>query len=239
MGSGSERPDFGLDAPRVVAFYTAVAVIGAALTVAGATTVSGLFVPGVILLIIGVMTAGLMVRSSRHGKIVMRDRVLDSLGFTGSEHILDLGCGRGLMLLGAAQRAPRGTATGIDLWLTADQAGSSAEACMANARILGVAERVRLYDGDMSDLPFENASFDMVLACLAIHNVHDKDKRRRVITEAARVLRPSGRLAIIDFARTGEYAATAKAAGMSAVQRSSLSFVMYPPVRVVTAARSQ
>ncbi len=67
-------------------------------------------------LVRGCGVAGLMLYSSQIGKVRVSDRLLDTLRLPGVEDVLDLGCGSGLMLLGAAARAPAGTATGIDLW---------------------------------------------------------------------------------------------------------------------------
>ena len=167
------KPDFGLDGPPVVAIFVGIGAVGVALLVVTAATGVSLAGPGWALVSIGLLTTGLMVHSSKRGKVLVQDKVLNQLGFRGSEDVLDLGCGSGLMLLGAATRAPQGTATGIDLWRLVDQVGSSRDSCMANARALGVADRVTLVDGDMSDLPFEDGTFDVVLACLAIHNIHD------------------------------------------------------------------
>jgi hypothetical protein len=73
--------DYGLDAPAVVV-GNAVGGIAA----------------------LAVAQAGLMVRSSRAGKLTERDRLLDELPWRGDERVLDVGCGRGLLLIGAAGR---------------------------------------------------------------------------------------------------------------------------------------
>lgn len=232
------RPYFGVDAPPVIAVFGAMTVLGAVLLVlAGTGTATGAGVPGLVFLLVGAATAGLMLHSSFRGKIRVRDRLLDRLGMRGDEHIVDLGCGSGLMLLGALVRAPRGHGTGIDLWRTVDQAGSNPRQAAANARALGVGDRVELITGDMSDLPLEDASADLVLACLSIHNIHDRAARDRTIAEAGRVLRAGGRLALIDMARTAEYAEAARRAGLTDVTLSRRSLLMYPPVRILTAAK--
>lgn len=92
-------------------------------------------------------------------------------------------------------------------------------------------------DGDMTDLPFADSSFDVVLACLAIHNLHPSKRREQTIREAVRVLRPGGRLAIIDIAGTKTYTAVARASGLHEVCRSSYRLGIWPPVRVVTGTR--
>ncbi|WIM94359.1 class I SAM-dependent methyltransferase [Actinoplanes oblitus] len=232
------RPDYGLDAPPVVYTFAGVTVLGALVTAAGVGfghwPVTAI---GVLWLAIGVLTVIAMVLSSRVGKVRLRDRLLDRERLAEDADVLDLGPGRGLMLLGAAVRAPRGTATGIDLWRAGDQGGTSRENCLANARRLGVADRVSLVDGDMSDLPFPDGSFDLVTASLAVHNIADRAARNRTVREAARVLRPGGRLLLIDFSKTAEYAEDAAAAGLVEVERSGRLFSMYPPVRVVTAVK--
>jgi hypothetical protein len=95
------------------------------------------------------LQAGLMVRSSRSGKLRERDRLLDDLPWRGDEWVLDVGCGRrGLLLIGAARRLTTGRAVGLDLWRRQDQAGNDPASTMANAEVEGVAERVELRDGD-------------------------------------------------------------------------------------------
>ena len=51
------------------------------------------------------------------------------------------------------------------------------------------------------------------------------------------MVRPGGRVAVLDLRATGEYAIAFEDAGLVDVERSGLSFRMYPPVRVVTARR--
>jgi arsenite methyltransferase len=231
------RISYGLDAPPVVVGFLAAGLLGTACLILTTVTHARLLGLGVALFVVGWPTAALMIHSSVRGKRVVRDRVLDQLALSGDEDVVDLGPGRGLMLLGAAQRTPRGSGTGIDLWRSIDQAGSRPERLIANATALGVAERVRVLTGDFSSRLLPAASADVVLACLALHNVHDREKRRAVLLEAARMLRPGGRMAIVDFAKTSEYVQDARAAGLIDVTRSARTPLMWPPVRVVTARK--
>jgi ubiquinone/menaquinone biosynthesis C-methylase UbiE len=196
---------------------------------------------------IGFMIAGMgvmfalesvfMVFSSYVGKFRERDRLLNGLHLRGDETILDLGCGRGLLLIGAAKRLPTGMAFGVDLWQTQDQSGNAADATRANAEAEGVADRVELHTADMRSLPFPDGMFDAVVSSLAIHNIPDRMGRWRAILEAVRVLKPGGCCALLDFRNTHDYGAMLRGAGMSDIVVSRHSLWMFPPVRVVTARK--
>src|SRR5713101_1202976 len=116
-----------------------------------------------------------IVWSSRVAKLWERDRLLNGLRLRGTERVLDVGCGHGLLLIGAAKRLPRGRAVGIDLWSQVDQGKNRREATLTNATIEGVADRVEVHDGDMRELPFADASFDAVVASLSVHNIESQE----------------------------------------------------------------
>src|SRR5262249_21448873 len=97
---------------------------------------------------------GYMLWAGKVGKVRARERLLDLLPWRGDEAVLDVGCGRGLMLIGAARRVPRGRATGIDVWQAEDLSGNRPEGALENARCEGVAERVEVKTADMRQLPF-------------------------------------------------------------------------------------
>lgn len=239
--SSAGRADYGLDAPGVVRAMilggTAGVVLGVVLTQTQAGASRGaLFAIGSAAVWIGgsyLLSAGLMVVSSRVGKLRERRHVLDSLGLRENSRLLDVGCGHGLLLIGAAQRMPRGEAVGIDLWSQRDQGDNSAAATLANAAAEGVADRVVVEHGDMRALPFPDASFDAVVSSLAIHNLPRRDDRRRAITEIVRVLRPGGVVAITDIAHAGQYAADLRGAGMRDVVARGFSPWIFPPARRV------
>jgi ribonucleotide reductase alpha subunit len=87
--------------------------------------------------------------------------VLDSLKLRGDETVLDVGCGRGLLLIGAAKRLTTGKAVGVDIWNAEDLSGNRPEATLENARLERVAERVEVKDGDARRLPFADGTFDV------------------------------------------------------------------------------
>ena len=162
---------------------------------------------------------GSYLHGTLRGKFVVWAQLLDTLGLRGDERILDLGCGRGAVLLMAAERLTTGRAVGVDLWQRADQSGNGEAATRRNAVAEGVADRVELHTGDMTALPFEDNSFDVVLSSFAIHNIRGSAGRQKAITEAVRVLRPGGRLMITDVRATAQYQAQLARMGMNDVVR--------------------
>jgi SAM-dependent methyltransferase len=98
-------------------------------------------------------------------------------------------------------------------------------------------ERDRLLD----DLAWRGDEWvlDVVVSSMALHNIPGAAGRVTAIGELARVLKPGGRAAILDYRDTGRYAAALAAAGLGDVRRSQRRFGMYPPVRVVTATKRE
>jgi len=239
------KANYGIDAPTVV---RNLVIAGAAAGVAGAVLYR-LMVPafpleGRILSIAGFVssfcllaTAGLMVWGSKYGKLREREKLIDTLGLSGKEKVLDVGCGRGLLLNGVARRLDEGKAFGVDLWRSVDQSGNTPEAAMENAKAEKVERRVGILTADMRDLPFPDASLDAVISSIAVHNVPGKEGRAQAIREIARVLKPKGRLVIRDLYATGEYVKTLRDLGWEDVNLSGRSFMAVAPIRIVTARK--
>jgi arsenite methyltransferase len=197
------------------------AAVFAGLGLTTGRTLSGLVAALVAVLLIA---AGVGVwRFSRRGKFEVWARLLTGMDLRGDEQVLDLGCGRGAVLLTAAKLVPRGRAVGVDIW-RADQTGNSMQATWANADAEGVADRVELHTRDMTDLEFPDESFDLVVSNLAIHNLPSNDARRSAIDEAVRVLRPGGHVVIADLGFTRLYATRLRQCGMADVRRQDLGW---------------
>jgi ubiquinone/menaquinone biosynthesis C-methylase UbiE len=109
-------------------------------------------------------------------------RVADAAKIASGDRVLDVGCGTGVLARAAAARvAADSQVTGLDL----------------NEGMLAVARRLRpeieWRQGDATNLPFADESFDVVMSQFALMYFPD---RTAALREMARVLRPGGRLVI-------------------------------------------
>jgi arsenite methyltransferase len=91
---------------------------------------------------------------------------------------------------------------GSPLKLTQDQTGNSMQETLTNADAEGVADRIEPHTRDQTDLQFPDASFDVVVSSLAIHNRPGNRARLSAIDGALRVLRPAGRVIVADIGFT-------------------------------------
>lgn len=143
-------------------------------------------------LMVGVLDTFLL-----HGRLhKLRQRTIDLAQLQLGETVLDVGCGTGTLAMAAQQRVgAMGRVSGID----------PGEQQIARAR--SKAERanlpIDLRIGVIEQLPFSDQSFDVVLSTLMMHHLPD-DLKRQGLSEIARVLKPEGRLVIVDFKRPEE-----------------------------------
>jgi arsenite methyltransferase len=225
----------GISAGTVALLAAAVALARAGLAGAAATAT---FVGALQL-----TTLGFYLHTTRRGKFLVWQEILDGLPLRGDERVLDVGCGRGAVLTMVAERLPRGRVVGIDIWSKADQSGNGIDAAERNLVAEEVRHRCELVTGDMRSMPFPEASFDVIVSSLAIHNIHDLTGRRQAIDEIARVLSPGGRVAIADLAWTRVYAQKLGALGFIDVTRRRLGWRLwwgpaFPATALVTATKA-
>lgn len=116
-------------------------------------------------------------------------QIVGRLPLTGSETIVDAGCGDGFFTGLLSERLPTGQAIGLD---TSAAFLHAAEERLRETVTVG---RVRLVEGDVNDLPFDEASLDAIWSA---HSMQSYEAIPQVLTEFRRVLRPGGLLAILE-----------------------------------------
>ena len=121
----------------------------------------------------------------------MRERTLDVAGVAAGDHVLDVGCGTGTLALAAKRRVGAGGSVhGVD---ASDE--MIARAITKSARS-GLPVAVGI--ATAQSLPFPEATFDVVLCSLALHHL-PQDARAGAIEEMRRVVKPGGRVLIVEF----------------------------------------
>lgn len=220
------RGDYGFDAPYALIMFAAMGAAAAAGAIWAWWSAAGGRLPRMLAVYSAFFLANALsfFYTTRRGKFRVWVEILDQLHLRGDEQVLDMGCGRGAVLTAVARRLQTGRVTGVDLWSTHDQSGNAQAVTLRNAALEGVQDRVAVETGDMRRLPFPDASFDLVVSSLAIHNIPTNLDRAKAIEEAWRVLKAGGRLAIADIRATGRYVETLQKLGATAVARRGLGW---------------
>jgi len=207
------KPNYGIDAPGLVRFFFIAGAVALAIFLVVLFSLGLGQIPKIIVgTLSGIAATYLlgmgcfMIYGSKVMKLKDRDKLLNLVPWSGSELVLDVGCGRGLMLVGAAKRLTSGKAIGIDLWSQQDQASNSATAVLLNVATEDVTERVEVKTADMRQLPFPENYFDVVLSSWAVHNLEEESDREKALDEIIRVLKPSGIVVLSDIIHQSEYA---------------------------------
>ncbi len=111
-------------------------------------------------------------------------------GLSAGERVLDVATGTADVAIEFARRSPAGAIVGLDPSARMLDVGRAKLAREAST------DRVQLLEGDALALPFPDRSFDVVTIAFGLRNLPDY---RRGVTEMARVLKPGGRLLVLDF----------------------------------------
>jgi len=119
-----------------------------------------------------------------------RHRIIKHLNLSGTERILDAGCGTGTLLIMLKEIYPSVVAEGLDPDEKALQ--------IAYKKTQKNNFNIPLHRGAMNNMHFENSSFNVVLSSLVFHHLQ-KDNRLASLKECLRVLKPGGRMLLIDF----------------------------------------
>lgn len=183
-----------------------------------------------LILVIGGLSIALFVRRMR-GNI--RNAVINSISWRGTEQVLDVGCGTGMLLNGCARQLTSGHAIGIDLWQ--EKIAGSRAILVENARAEGVADKIEYREMDARDLTFEDASFDVVVSSAALHHIGTERKdREQAVAQMIRVLKSGGYLALVDVNPMIDIAESVIAqAGLQIIHQEQQRFF-----RLITARKS-
>jgi ubiquinone/menaquinone biosynthesis C-methylase UbiE len=129
--------------------------------------------------------------ASRGRERAFRERQLDLARLTAGESVLDIGCGTGTLAIAAARRVGEsGAVTGVD--------PSSELLARARKKARRARVDVAFETAGGENLPFPDASFDLVLSTLVFHHL-PHDVLRSSAQEIRRVLKPGGRLLAVDI----------------------------------------
>ncbi len=234
----SAQPDYGVESPLTVRrmFSRGGWILAFALVIFlnnhseyPGPTVRILVVLGLIAL--GFFAAGWWtIQVNKVRRFQIRDRILDALALQGDERVLDVGCRAGLMSIAVAKRLKSGKVTGLDQSEEADQAKE-------NAKLEGVADKLRIDTGVSAKLVYPDNHYDAVVSFLALRNLAEADDREQIVREMLRVLKPGGRLAIFDTSHVGDYAETLRSAGAQSVELSPSTWYGFQLACTLTARK--
>jgi ubiquinone/menaquinone biosynthesis C-methylase UbiE len=122
----------------------------------------------------------------------LRKRLLDLARLVPGESVLDVGCGTGTLAIAAKRRVVGGAVRGID---------ASAEMIARAAKKARRAKTDVTFETAFAEsLPFPDAQFDVALSTVMLHHLR-RAVREQCVGEMHRVLKPGGRLLIVDFGR--------------------------------------
>jgi SAM-dependent methyltransferase len=223
------KANYGWDAPNIMLGMLALGLVLVAAGLALATLQPFPFsqAVGVVLIIAGAvpLLLGLaMLQYGVFGKLRTRDAILSLVNWRGDERVLDVGTGAGMLMIGAAKRLTRGgRAVGIDIWSAKDLSDNALDTTRRNIAIEAVADRTDVLTEDTTRLSFPDATFDVALSLLCLHNIEPKTDQAVACKEIARVVKPGGRVVIGDYVPTHAYAQALREAGLD-VRRSSSAF---------------
>lgn len=124
------------------------------------------------------------------GESRLRERLLDEADIREGARVLEIFSGTATLSVMAAKRGAKATAL--------DVTGGMLKVAREKARGSGV--KMGFVRADASVLPFIDASFDRVIASMGLHEA-GAGSVREILSEAKRVLKPGGGLAIMDFHR--------------------------------------
>jgi ubiquinone/menaquinone biosynthesis C-methylase UbiE len=147
--------------------------------------------------------------------------------------VLDVGTGRGLLMIGAAKKLTTGKSTGIDIWNAEDLTKNNMENTMNNAVLEAVKDRVEIKNDNAMSMSFADGTFDVVISNLCLHNIYNADGRKKACDEIARVLKKEGTGIVSDFRHMKEYETNFRQAGLMTEFFGASYFTTFPPLSIL------
>ncbi|HJY64860.1 MAG TPA: methyltransferase domain-containing protein [Ignavibacteria bacterium] len=142
----------------------------------------------------------------------MRERTLDAASVAVDDHVLDVGCGTGSLVIAAKRRVGQsGSVNGVDA------SGEMISYAKKKASSCGLS--VSFDVAAAQTLPFPDGMFDVVLCSLALHHIPEGD-RSDALAEMRRVLKPGGKVLILEFGRVQGFWAVLNPVAMLHTRRS-------------------
>ncbi|MDP3066943.1 MAG: class I SAM-dependent methyltransferase [Methanobacteriaceae archaeon] len=109
--------------------------------------------------------------------------------------ILDAGCGSGRATVELSKVSKNGQIVALDLFDPKSESISSKELLEKNLKIAGITDKVRIVQGDVTDLEFKDNTFDAAISILLVNNLGKA--KLKGLKELFRVLKPGGKILIV------------------------------------------
>lgn len=113
---------------------------------------------------------------------------------TDQDLILDAGCGSGRATVEISKVAKKGQIVALDIFDGSESIGSG-DLLENNLKIAGITDQVRIVQGDVTDLEFEDNTFDTAISVLLLNNLGKA--KLKGLKELFRVLKSGGKILII------------------------------------------
>lgn len=237
MESSSNKARYGIDAPGVIRNLLVIGIAICCMVI---------FFPLVKIGSVDIDTRGLiwsgggcifggllMLAYSLYGKFKHRDRMLNYVSWKGNEQVLDVGTGKGLLMIGAAKRLTTGKSIGIDIWNGEDLSGNNIQNALNNAEIEDVSDKVEIKNENVMDMSFADNTFDVILTNMCIHNIYNVEGRKTACKEIGRVLKTGGTAIVSDWRHVKEYNRNFKELGLQTQLLPARYLTTFPAITTV------
>jgi ubiquinone/menaquinone biosynthesis C-methylase UbiE len=109
-----------------------------------------------------------------------------------AHRVLEVGCGTGTLLMLIKREHPGVSATGLD--------PDNRALARARQKADAASVPIQFHRGFSDSLPYADRSFDRVFSSFMFHHLKNIEEKQRTLAEIRRVLKPGGRLHLLDFA---------------------------------------